>query len=59
MQDGAAPVYAKLLEMAAARMGNCKEYYSLWPTTDVPEPWRTLQSAVFKEVNCWHQTLES
>ena len=50
MKDGAAPVYAKLLEMAAVRMGNCKEYYSLWPTHDVQEPWSTLQAAVFKEV---------
>lgn len=51
LQDGAAPVYAKLLEMAAERMGNCEEYYSLWPTRQVEQPWATLQEAVFTSVS--------
>ena len=44
-------MYAELLEMAAARMGPCREYYSLWPTSPVSEPWSTLQKAVFVAVS--------
>ena len=51
VQDGAAPVYAQLLEMAGQRMGNCMEYYTLWPTRRVDEPWATLQKAVFVAVS--------
>jgi sacsin len=50
LQDVAASSYAKLLAIAATKLGPVPAFYKLWPVQHLMEPWSVLAAAVLKEV---------
>ncbi|KAG0589167.1 hypothetical protein KC19_1G000400 [Ceratodon purpureus] len=50
LEDVAAPAYARLLLGAAGELGPTAQFYALWPTGSVSEPWLSMVKQVYTSV---------
>eukprot|EP00955_Chlamydomonas_euryale_P053802 355618-Chlamydomonas_euryale.AAC.1 len=50
LENAIAPAYARLLALAAARLGPGEAYARLWPTADAPAPWQRVVTELFRLV---------
>ena len=50
LQDVVAPAYVSLLLAAVSTLGDCEQYYGLWPSDTGVEPWSFVVAQFFKVV---------
>ncbi|CAM6095372.1 unnamed protein product [Calypogeia fissa] len=50
LEDVAAPAYARLLAQAAQELGPVEQFYNLWPTHSIGEPWSSLVRRLYLAV---------